>query len=203
MWYNEFSMKRSLLLLVFLGLFLGLLLVLQYFLPKNKAIEHKIDNKSHWFVLYRKSQKEELYYGIPGDKTQSKLVKTFLVKTGRSGERPTPLPQLLGKEYWVIIDKMPTTNNPETAPYFLTLNIPAPSIPPYGPKPYNECNGEQCDWILPGAFGLHGTAGDPERLAASDPGSSGCIRHSDEDITYLYNLLDPKKEEIRYYIEDK
>ena len=67
--------------------------------------------------------------------------------------------------------------------------------------PYTECNG-QCNWILPGAFGLHGVNGDLSRLSIENPGSSGCIRHSDEDITYLYNNLDPQKEEIRYYIED-
>lgn len=51
-------------------------------------------------------------------------------------------------------------------------------------------------------FGLHGTGGQPEKLSKDDPGSSGCIRHKDEDITYLYNLLDPQKEEIRYYVSE-
>ncbi len=157
--------------------------------------------QKYWFVLHRKANKEELFQGVPGDKKNSSLVKTFQVKAGIPGERPTPLPKLLNKEYWLITDKQEQKDNPETAPYFLTLNIPAPTEEPYGPTPYNECNG-QCHWILPGAFGLHGINGDPTRLSAADPGSSGCIRHKDEDVTYLYNLLDPKREEIRYYIED-
>jgi lipoprotein-anchoring transpeptidase ErfK/SrfK len=155
----------------------------------------------YWFVLHRKTQKEELLQGIPGDRENSKRIKTFQVKTGRHVERPTPLPQLLGREYWIITKKQPEPNNPETAPYFITLDVPAPSEPPYGPSPYLECNG-QCDWVRPGDFGLHGIAGNPDKLSKADPGSSGCIRHTDEDITYLYNLLDPNKGEIRYYIED-
>lgn len=159
--------------------------------------------ESYWFMLHRKSNKEYFYYGTPGNKDTSKLVKTFTVKVGIPGERPTPLPKLLGQEYWLITDEFETFDNPETAPYFLMLNIPAPSEEPYGPSPYTECNGQQCQWFLPGAFGLHGTASDSSRLGPENPGSSGCIRHRDEDITYLYNLLDPKKEHIRYYIEDK
>jgi lipoprotein-anchoring transpeptidase ErfK/SrfK len=130
------------------------------------------------------------------------LLKTFSVKTGIPEERPTPLPQLVGRDYWLITDKASSKDNPETAPYFLTLNIPAPESSPYGPSPYDECNG-QCNWILPGAFGLHGVNGDKTKLAEENPGSSGCIRHTDEDITYLYNLLDLRKEKVRYYIEDR
>ena len=155
----------------------------------------------YWFELHRKSQIEFLYYGEPNNKEESKLVKTFIVKTGIAGERPTPLPQLVGREYWKVIKKEAVIDNPETAPYFLTLDVPAPSIPPYGPEPYTECNG-QCDWITFGEFGLHGVNGDMSRLSPENPGSSGCIRHSDEDITYLYNLLKPDTEEIRYYILD-
>jgi hypothetical protein len=155
----------------------------------------------YWFVLHRKTQKEELLQGVPGDRENSKRIKTFQVKTGRPGERPTPLPHLLGREYWIITKKQPEPNNPETAPYFITLDVPAPSEPPYGPSPYLECDG-QCDWVRPGDFGLHGIAGNPDKLSKADPGSSGCIRHTDEDITYLYNILDPNKGEIRYYIED-
>ena len=92
-------------------------------------------------------------------------------------------------------------DNPETAPFFLTLDIPAPETEPYGPVPYEECGG-QCYWVVPGAFGLHGVAGNPSKLSREDPGSSGCIRHSDEDITYLYSLLSPAKEKIRYYVVD-
>lgn len=166
----------------------------------QQKTETQVKN-DYWFVLHRKSQKEELLQGEPGNREKSKVVKTFTVKTGRPGERPTPLPQLLGRDYWLITKKQPEPNNPETAPYFITLDVPAPSEPPYGPSPYLECNG-QCDWVRPGDFGLHGVAGVPERLTDADPGSSGCIRHTDEDITYLYNLLEPEKGEIRYYIED-
>lgn len=169
--------------------------------PQELVIASKQEN--YWFVLYRKSNTEELYKGIPGDKQNSQLIKTFTVKTGIPGERPTPLPQLMGRDYWVIIEKHEEKENPETAPYFITLDIPAPIDPPYGPVPYEECNGEQCDWVRPGYFGLHGVAGDPSRLSEEDLGSSGCIRHSDEDITYIYNLIDPHKEQIRYYVEDK
>jgi lipoprotein-anchoring transpeptidase ErfK/SrfK len=157
--------------------------------------------QSHWLVLHRKSNIEYLFYGVPGDANQSELLKTFKVKTGIPGERPTPIPQLLGQNYWLITEKFDSSENPDTAPFFLKLNVPAPSEQPFGPSPYTECNG-QCNWILPGAFGLHGVAGDSSKLSDANPGSSGCIRHSDEDITFLYNTLDPAKEETRYYIED-
>ncbi len=160
-----------------------------------------IPKKSHWLVLHRKSNKEYLYLGVPGEKQNSELVKIFMVKTGIPGERPTPLPKLLGREYWKITGKVEIKDDPETAPYFLILDIPYSEDYPYGPTPYLECNG-QCDWILPGSFGLHGINGDSSRLAAENSGSSGCVRHTDKDITYLYNLLNPQKEEIRYYIDD-
>jgi hypothetical protein len=158
-------------------------------------------SKNYWFVLERKSGKEFLYLGEPGEKSKSALVKIFKVKSGIPNQRPTPLPKLLGQEYWLLTNKFETLDNPETAPYFLTLNIPVGESEPYGPSPYLECNG-QCNWQLPGAFGLHGVNGDSEKIADTNPGSSGCIRHTNEDITYLYNLLDPQKQEIRYYIED-
>lgn len=161
----------------------------------------KTQKEMYWFLLHRKSNTEELYYGLPNDKNQSKLIKNFIVKTGIPGEKPTPLPQLLGREYWKVIDKVEAFDNEETAPYFLTLDVPVSEEEPFGPTPYLECNG-QCNWILPGYFGLHGTASNEVKLSKDDPGSSGCIRHKDEDITYLYQLLDPKKEEIRYYIQD-
>ena len=187
--------------LTLLAILLGIIVLLianwqEVFMKEQVAVKN-----DYWFVLHRKSQTEELFQGIPGDKEKSKLIKTFTVKTGIPGERPTPLPQLLGREYWIITKKQPELDNPETAPYFITLDIPAPSEPPYGPSPYEECKG-QCDWVRQGDFGLHGVAGVPERLTDADPGSSGCIRHTDEDITYLYNLLEPTKGEIRYYIED-
>lgn len=158
-------------------------------------------HKSYWFKLRRKSNQELLYFGEAGRVEKSALVRIFEVKTGIPGKKPTPLPQLLGREYWVIKNKLDSSGYPETAPYFLTLDVPVSAEFPYGPEPYLECNG-QCDWELPGSFGLHGVDGDSERLADGDPGSSGCIRHKDEDITYLYNLLDPGKEEIHYYIDD-
>jgi hypothetical protein len=189
----------SIALLVFILCTIGLLaLNWQTFFSPKPPEQTKND---YWFVLHRKSQTEELLQGEPGNREKSKVIKTFQVKAGRPGERPTPLPQLLGREYWLITKKQPEPSNPETAPYFITLDVPAPSEPPYGPSPYLECNG-QCDWVRPGDFGLHGVAGMPERLSKEDPGSSGCIRHTDEDITYLYNLLEPDKGEIRYYIED-
>ncbi len=154
---------------------------------------------SYWFLLQRENNVEYLYRGVAGDIHNSVPVKMFMVKTGRPGERPTPLPRLTGRRYWLVTTKE-ATDNPETAPYFLTLNVPGIENPPYGPTPYLECNG-QCNWSLPGAFGLHGVNGDESRLSAENPGSSGCIRHKDSDITYLYQFLDPQVQEIRYYIE--
>jgi lipoprotein-anchoring transpeptidase ErfK/SrfK len=163
--------------------------------------------ESHWLLLHRKSGKEYLYSGVSGDVNNSKLKRVFQVKTGASWS-PTPLPQLLGKEYWRIVKKESSADNPETAPYFLQLDVPASEEWPYGPFPYEECkdiySGEniQCDWVKPGYFGLHGINGNNFKLSQDDYGSSGCIRHNDEDITYLFNLLEPEKEEIRYYIQD-
>lgn len=174
---------------------------LKLYIPKDLPSPKNIETKQlYWFILYRSSNLEQLFQGEPGNITKSTLRKTFKVKTGRIGERPTPLPQLVGREYWKIIKKYDSSTNPETAPYFLELDVPGIDIPPYGPVPYMECNG-QCNWILPGAFGLHGINNESSRLSSEDPGSSGCIRHTDEDITYLYNLLNPD-EEIRYYIQD-
>jgi len=192
-------MKRFLILGVLISFLLGGIF---YFTNNSVQRNQPKQQAAYWFILQRKSNKEFLYKGMPGSKEKSQLVKTFVVKAGIPGQRPTPLPKLLGKEYWVIVAKQSSKDNPETAPYFLTLNIPAPSEEPYGPAPYKECNGQQCDWILPGAFGLHGVNGDETRLAKQNSGSSGCVRHKDADITYLYNVLDPKRDEIRYYIED-
>lgn len=172
------------------------------FQSNHTVLDAQISPGSYWFLLHRKSNQEKLFYGVPDDQTKSTLVKTFVVKTGIPTERPTPLPELLGREYWLIIEKSESFDNPETAPYFLQFDVDAPSEWPYGPAPYMECGGQQCDWGMPGYFGLHGTGGDPSKLSDEDPGSSGCVRHSDEDITYLYNLLNPEEEEIRYYIED-
>lgn len=169
--------------------------------PPSPAIVD-VPKPSYWFMLHRASNLEYLYLGEPGDIEKSELIRTFQVKTGVPGERPTPLPELVGREYWILTEKFESKGNPETAPYFLVLDIPTPSEAPFGPSPYLECGGEQCNWELPGYFGLHGVAGRPERLSKEDEGSSGCIRHADEDITYLYNLLDPESSEIRYYVRD-
>ena len=189
---------------LFLFLILLILLPLVYFqLTQNneKSLSIGQTEKAYWFILHRKSNREFLYFGEPGNREASALIKTFNVKTGIPGQRPTPLPQLLGREYWLIMDEYEDLDNPETAPYFLTLDIPVSLEAPYGPVPYLECNG-QCNWELPGAFGLHGNNGDPGKLASTNPGSSGCIRHTSEDIAYLYNLLEPEKSQVRYYIND-
>lgn len=186
------------LILVLFAVILGILLLSH---KGAKNADH-IPPEHYWMLLHRKSNIEYLYRGAPGEKERSRLIKTFVVKSGIPGERPTPLPQVMGREYWQIIGKVETKDNPETAPYFLILDIPYSENYPFGPSPYLECGGEQCDWIVPGSFGLHGINGDPMRLSIDNPGSSGCVRHADEDITYLYNLLKPEKERIRYYIKD-
>lgn len=183
-----------------LVLFGGLLLFRDIKAKQGVVSGAAIKRDSYWFILNRKSNIEKLYKGVLGDEKNSILIKTFVVKTGIPGERPTPLPSLMGRDYWIITEKTPVEDNPETAPYYLTLNIPVSDDVPYGPQPYMECNG-QCNWQLPGAFGLHGIGGDESKISPENPGSSGCIRHRDEDITYLYNLLD-LKDEVRYYIYD-
>lgn len=167
------------------------------FLANNNGQMGSTPSVEHWMLLERGENREYLYLGVPGDKEQSKLVKEFVVKTGMPGQRPTPLPLFFGKEYWKIVKKYPSYENTETAPYFLELDIPVEDGF-FGPVPYPECNG-QCSWEVPGYFGLHGVNGDASRLSTEDPGSSGCIRHKDEDIAYLYNLLDVN-EGVRYYI---
>src|SRR3989344_1380764 len=193
-------MKKVIILFLFVIIILGVVLgEAKYSLSR----ESNDDMSAYWLILHRKSNIEYLYKGVFGEKHKSMLINIFGVKSGIPGEKPTPLPQLLGRDYWIVTDKMSVdaSENPETAPYFLTLDVPVTEAEPYGPVPYNECNG-QCDWILPGYFGLHGVNGDESRLSDDNPGSSGCVRHRDEDITYLYNILNPKTEEIRYYIED-
>ncbi|MEK7558712.1 MAG: L,D-transpeptidase [Patescibacteria group bacterium] len=168
---------------------------------QTKPIIEAPQEKKYWLMLLRKSNIEKLYQGIPGDENKSQLIKTFKVKTGIPGKRPTPLPQLLGRQYWIITDKFDASEYPETAPYFLKLDVPVTDEYPYGPQPYEECLGGQCNWELPGYFGLHGINNDMTRLSPENEGSSGCIRHSDEDIIYLYNLINPK-DNVRYYIKD-
>lgn len=157
----------------------------------------------YWMLLKRASNIEYLFYGIPNDPKQSTVKKTFTVKAGVPGKKPTPLPSLVGRDYWLITHKLEAFDNEETAPYFLVLDVPVPSAYPHGPQPYLECDGRQCDWELPGYFGLHGVNGDNDRLSLANEGSSGCVRHRDEDITYLYHLFTPEKNPVRYYIVDK
>jgi len=164
-------------------------------------VQTEIRQQDYWMLLHRESNIEFLYQGAPGNIEKSTLIKSFTVKTGQPGKRPTPLPQLVGREYWQIVKKFETPDNPEIAPYFLTLDIPYSEEYPFGPTPYLECDG-QCNWELPGSFGLHGINGDMTRLSTENPGSSGCIRHTDEDITYLYNLFTPEENAVRYYIKD-
>lgn len=188
--------------------------VYNYEVPVSEASKSEANKKnasyssdSYWFALHRESGNEFLYLGTPGVENDSSIVREFQVKTGADWS-PTPLPELVGREYWLIVSKVSSEENPDTAPYFLQLDVPVEDEWPYGPVPYTECKdvttGEpiQCDWVLPGYFGLHGTGGDPDKLSVKDLGSSGCIRHDDNDITYLYNLLDPENEEIRYYVFD-
>ncbi len=165
---------------------------------KNTESSFSVDPPGYWLYLQRDADVEFLYFGVPGDHHASIPLRIFRVKSGIPGSRPTPVPQYIGRRYWVITDSSPS-DNPETAPYFLTIDVPVSEGPPYGPVPYPECNG-QCDWVLPGAFGLHGVNGLEEKLQAGDPGSSGCIRHADRDITMLFHLLKPSIGEIRYYI---
>lgn len=193
------SFKAYYFIIVFLlGLIVGGLFV--YLTRSVPPVLETSQPQEYWMVLHRKSNKEFLYRGVPGDTEKSSLVKSFTVKTGIPGQRPTPLPQALGKKYWKIVKKYSSSENPETAPYFLELDVPVEDGV-FGPVPYNECNG-QCSWILPGYFGLHGVNGDTTRLGNDNPGSSGCIRHTDQDITYLYNLLEVD-EGVRYYIVDR
>lgn len=169
--------------------------------------------EEYWFILHRKSKREILYKGVPGDISKSTIATDangkqliFKVNPGRS-DRPTPLPQLFGRQYWVLTEKHPESI-PETAPYFITLDIPdGRKAPYYGPSPYKECGTDgkqQCVWgNIAGDFGLHGVGpngGDASRL--DDAGSSGCVRHSSSDIEKLYELLDLSKGGVRYYIED-
>ncbi|MBI2621489.1 MAG: hypothetical protein HYW63_02470 [Candidatus Levybacteria bacterium] len=200
-------MKRKLILLIILLIPLAGLYAIDF--PKQQGRgEIPAPKKSHWLVLHRKSGNEFLYYGIVGDVNNSKIMRKFQVKAGIPGQSPTPLPSLLGRDYWLITKKESSANNLETAPYFLTLDVPVTEDWPYGPVPYEECldfttgEAKQCDWILPGYFGLHGINRNLSKLSDEDLGSFGCVRHSDSDITYLFNLLNPEAEEIRYYIED-
>lgn len=183
------------------GLLIGILVPKFDFNVSAQVLGVHEKQDKYWFLLHRKSNVELLFKGVPGSASESVLIRTFQVKTGQPGKKPTPLPQLFGREYWVITKKYDTSDNHETAPYFIELDVPHSEVEPYGPVPYLECDG-QCNWELPGPFGLHGVNGDYSRLEHENKGSSGCIRHKDSDIKYLYELIDPD-DNIRYYIEDK
>ncbi len=200
--YMIYTISMRYIILLILFFVSGFVLRRVFVYTQNQhQYESKIEKNVYWMELHRKSEREYVYKGVPGDVKNSNLVRMMSVKVGESGKRPTPLPQLSGKKYWRIIDKLSSHDNPETAPYFLTLDIPSSDEWPYGPMPYEECSG-QCDWETMGYFGLHGVNGDLSRLSAENPGSSGCVRHRDDDITFLYKLLDPAHEEVRYYIQD-
>lgn len=195
-------MKIKIILLFALIFIIGIISIIpkQVNLSKRENKEITKEN-NYWLFLHRKSNKEYLYQGVPGDLSKSELIKLFTVKTGIPNEAPTPLPKILGKKYWRIIDKEMEPDSQNVGPHFLTLDIPSDGEYPFGPTPYEECIG-QCNWLIPGYFGLHGVGGDLSKLSANDPGSLGCVRHKDEDITYLYNVINPKEQEVRYYIED-
>jgi hypothetical protein len=129
---------------------------------------------------------------------------TSVVNPGVDGKSPTPRPDLLGKSYWIITKKEQNQGDAINlmGPDFLVLNIEYQNEF-NGPLGYNECgpsrNG-QCFWPTPGEFGLHGTGNTPSRL--TDSGSSGCVRHSNDSITSIYNLLKNESGEIRYYISE-
>lgn len=169
------------------------------------------DESKYWLLLHRASKKEELWQGIPGDKNNSKRKEVFDVNPGIPGERPTPLPSKLGKEYFTIKTKRETypeeKNKLEMGNYFLIFDIGLSKEElqkdPFGPSPYNECGADknsQCNWETPGDFGMHGISGVETKL--TDAGSSGCVRHSDSNMDDLYLLLKDVDYEIRYYIED-
>lgn len=193
---NYFSILALLLLVV-----AGVAVYNKTAVPQIIATKSAEIDSSYWLLLHRKSNVEFLYFGVPGDRAHSEVIKQFKVKVGITGKFPTPLPQLMGKDYWILTDKLEAFDNPDTSPYFLTLDVPTTGEYPFGPEPYLECNG-QCDWKTIGYFGLHGINNNMDKLSDNDPGSSGCVRHEDSDIAYLYNLLNPKTSQIRYYIKD-
>lgn len=163
---------------------------------------------NYWFLLKRSTninapEEEILYFGVPGDTNNSTEIKRNIVNTGIPFDDPTPLPQLAGREYW-LINSVQANPGGTLGPYFISLDVPY-SNPQNGPVPYLECGpsrDQQCQWTLAGNFGLHGISGADGRI--TDAGSSGCIRHYDADITEIYNTLTPERINsgtIRYYIE--
>ena len=98
----------------FLGIFVVVIALLAIFSIFNrdkqtvKILASETKKENYWFLLHRKSNIEYLYKGQPNDIENSNLIKTFKVKVGVPGQKPTPLPNLLGREYWKIIDKFET-----------------------------------------------------------------------------------------------
>ncbi|MDO8487149.1 MAG: M23 family metallopeptidase [Candidatus Curtissbacteria bacterium] len=153
--------------------------------------------------------------GIPGG------IEDTIIKPGEPGYlqrwgHPTPLPQKVGREYWTFTGVNP--NDPGIpGGKFLILDVPPSGTGCTNPDPNNkECGGpvpyiecgpnrdEQCNWGgKSGQFGLHGV---DATHTLEDTGSQGCVRHSTEDMDFLWNLLHdeiPKNRgQIRYYIQD-
>lgn len=166
---------------------------------------------NYWFLLDRLNKKEYLFQGPVGVRDRKYLVREFTVLPGLSGQTPTPVPSKVTptREYWTFNSatlKSPVGDISNGGqPGFLKLDIPYDNSLG-GPVPYLECGPSgtsQCNWNTPGAFGLHGV---DNNHPLTDPGSSGCIRHNNTDIQYLYNLLsnvvNNNPNTIRYYIED-
>lgn len=53
-------------------------------MPGLKSIKIKRNEiQNHWFIYHHQSNKEKLFFSVPGDKAKSELVKIFTVKGGR------------------------------------------------------------------------------------------------------------------------
>lgn len=183
----------------------------------------KPEGGDYWFLMNRIGKYEILYKGEPGVISKSKVVKVSRVNPGSPGKEPTPLPQKVGSQkYWLTTAGL-ITYRPENedayykfGPYFIPLNVPTSYRDPvcaneakakgevtedcYGPK-YEECGAsgaEQCNWLTAGQFAIHGN----NRL--DEEGSAGCVRHMNDDISEIYNLLKAENKLVgtRYYVID-
>lgn len=94
------------------------------------------------------------------------LIGEYLISTGSATRFVIPQYTPLGT--WQIIEKIKTNSNGEFGPYFLRLGK-------WDGKDFN-----------PTSLALHGT-NEPELLGKS--ASHGCIRHSNEVISHLYQIL--------------
>ncbi len=175
---------------------------------------------TYWFLLNRQKRYEILYKGTPEKITQSQVVKISTINPGSPGDEPTPIPQKLGKKFWSLTGEVrlhPQDSDPtgyeKFGPYFIVLDVPFKNQPDpscnnngttdcYGPVPYKECGpslDQQCNWHTPGEFAIHGN----DKL--DPPGSAGCVRHSNTDITEIYDTLNNAKainSNTRYYAID-